>query len=332
MTLIMAGEAEERSAPLVTWARALERAGCSCVFMDLATTDLMELIRAVGAANALVYQCYGVTHPFVARQLALATFLGCPVVRKWSGTDVWNCLHTPTIREDARRLDRLVASNVTSEHPGLVSELESIGIQAKLTSQVTTRPLPSLEEPLAALGSNVMIYLPDGRHDFYNRQLMAAVIESNPDLPFCVVADESHSLAAYSNVQSIGWVPDLEGIWPDVGVVLRITEHDGLSRTVVEALVRGRIVIHNQHVPGVWYANDLPSVNACLQRFRQSIGDNRHGRAALLAYLGESPECRLRDVLLSSRVTVDRRGIAAAIIGRTQAKRWLRRIFRVHAP
>ncbi len=81
----------------------------------------------------------------------------------------------------------------------------------------------------------------------------------------------------------------MEEIWPDIGVVLRVTEHDGLPRMVLDGLLRGRYAIYAWPLAGCWPGHDEDSVQAALEQFRQTIDFNDVGRQAVRELLTPSP-------------------------------------------
>lgn len=280
--LLLSGEAAERSAPVVTLATALETQGVEAVLPD---TDCggARWLRQCRRADALVLTQYGAAHPFLLRQLHLASLAGCRVIRWWVGTDVLLALDDPAA---ARRLDAAVDLNVAVA-PHLVDELSTIGIGARHVPSVYD--LTAVDDPLPdALPPGVLAYLPTRRHAFYGMAAVEAAARASPDLPFVVVGDEAHALAHLPNVDSLGWVGDMAEVWPRIGCVLRITEHDGLPRMILEALARGRHVIYAWPLEGCRLARSAPEVQAALAEIRR-LGPNTAGREAARRLAADAP-------------------------------------------
>src|SRR6185312_10547121 len=99
--------------------------------------------------------------------------------------------------------------------PHLVDELASAGIRAEFVPSILD---PSVAGAVPARWDGqvkpVLIYMPEQRKEFYGIEVTESVIAANPDIEFIVVADDSHSLSAHSNVESLGWVADMKSIYP----------------------------------------------------------------------------------------------------------------------
>ena len=102
----------------------------------------------------------------------------------------------------------------------------------------------------------VVTYLPSPERSSTASSVLERVMTANPDLRFIVPADETHALAAHSNVESLGWVTDMRRLYARAGCILRITEHDGLPRMLIEGLLRGMYAIDSWPMDGCWQARD----------------------------------------------------------------------------
>jgi hypothetical protein len=66
-----------------------------------------------------------------------------------------------------------------------------------------------------------------------------------PDINFIIAgttAEEYQPLP--ENVKALGWVEDMDSLYANVHLCVRIPEHDGLSTFILEALARGKDVIY----------------------------------------------------------------------------------------
>lgn len=212
---------------------------------------------------------------FLQSQFYRAKLFGRPVVRWWVGTDVLNSMASEETIRAARFIDQAVDLNIAVS-PHLVEELQDIGIKAQY--------VPSLcdfkgikDAPVRDLPQGVLCYLPTERRDFYGEEVVISAIEANPDLPFFIVGDRSHSLQHYPNVTSLGWVENFDDIWPEIGVLLRITRHDGMPRMVLDALARSRYVIYSEKFEGCWYARSAEEVLVHLDYFKSLEAPNKAG-------------------------------------------------------
>jgi hypothetical protein len=272
----------------------------------------------VRPARAIVLVTYGEIEAYVLSQLATAVAMDVPIVRWWVGTDVLNAVTRKEVREHAQRVNGIVSANIAVA-PHLVEELATIGIDARFVPSVLD---PGLVPPtIVRWGTTtrpVIIYLPGGRKEFYRIDLMESAVASNPDLEFIVVADQTHALAIYPNVESLGWVTDMRALYNRAGCVLRVTAHDGLPRMLMEALLRGLYAIYSWPLEGCWQARAPEEIAFALARYRRMTEPNMYGREAVLEMLRSRPDERISSVLSQASVRLPRRAHALGLAVRTK--------------
>ena len=316
--VIMLGEEPKHSAPSLTLAKALAGLGIGVRFVRADRLTRREWVEMVRGARAILLVTYGEIEVYVLSQLATAVAMDVPVVRWWVGTDVLNAATQPGVRAHAQRVDRIVSANLAVA-PHLVDELATIGIRARFVPSVLD---PALIPPtIVRWGKSVrpiLIYLPGTRKEFYRIDLIESVIASNPDLEFIVVADQSHALAIYPNVESLGWVSDMRSQYNRAGCVLRLTAHDGLPRMLMEALLRGLYAIYSWPLEGCWQARTPEEAQVALARYRQMKEPNMEGRLAVLEMLRTPPEEKISSVLSGVSVPLPRRAHALGLAVRTK--------------
>lgn len=102
-----------------------------------------------------------------------------------------------------------------------------------------------------SLGRSVYMYLPKSKQDFYGKPFLDKVKQLMPEQKFHICHAES-----YDRKQLIE-------IYKDCFIGLRLTEHDGLSNTVVELGLMGRRCIWNGGTPNAipWRTNPQAIVN-----------------------------------------------------------------------
>lgn len=263
------------SAPIFSLARELNRLGVETPMGDSVWSSTRRWMKLALQNELMVFVLYNSQSPFFQRQVYRARMLGCRAIRWWVGSDVmWACESEEAARA-ARALDEAVELNIAVS-PHLVEELAEIGIEAEyIPSPCDLRALT--DAPQQSLPRGVLTYLPAGRKAFYGESVLIAAIEANPDLDFYIVSDDSHSLSHYSNVTSLGWVDNMEPVWSRIGLLLRITQHDGMPRMVLEALARGRYVIYSERFDGCWYAKNAAQVQQHIDRYRGLTSANAEG-------------------------------------------------------
>jgi hypothetical protein len=316
--VIILGEAPKSSAPSLTLAKALAGVGVGVKFVRADRLTRREWVELVRYARAIVLVTYGEIEVYLLSQLATAVAMAVPIVRWWVGTDVLNAITRPEVREHAQRLNGIVSENVAVA-PHLVDELATIEINARFIPPMIDPGLlrPSIV-PWGQQVRPVLIYLPDTRKEFYGIDLMESVIASNPALEFIVVADRTHALGLYPNVESLGWVADMGPLYNRTGCVLRVTAHDAIPRMLMEALLRGLYAIFSWPLEGCWQAHTVQEITSALERYRQQREPNMHGREAVLEMLRTRPDERMSGVLANASVPLPRRAHALSLAVRTK--------------
>lgn len=294
MKIIFIGEKPEGTAPTLTWAKALARVGVEFTYVDFSEITTIDWIKEVLKADVIISQWFGIIPKYEMRQLSIAVALGCPIIRKWSGSDIYFALNDAAIKASTIAFDQIVSLNLTSEHNGIVEELESIGLSAQLTDQIINN-MPIAQS--SHLKKAVLAYLPDARPEFYGFSYIESLVKNYPETEFVIVADKTHKLAHFSNVNSVGWVDDMEPIWERIGLLIRVTEHDGFPRSVVEALARQKYVIHNRQFEGCWYANNQTTIDSCFESFLQVKKVNDSAKGFIENLTSDKPVYQLVDIV-----------------------------------
>lgn len=201
--------------------------------------------RAIASAD-LVYLIGGQIQRW-SRPDWLLRWAGRPVVMHWVGSDV-------TFAASALRRGlasrRLISMPVHwAEVAWTAAELRPLGIQALVVPLTSARMAP---EPLPLPRCfTVLTYLPETRPDFYGRPAVIEIAARVPETRFLVVGTDGAGWEAPPNMQFLGWQTDMAPVYARASVLLRLSEHDGLSFMVLEALAAGRHVIWNHALDGV---------------------------------------------------------------------------------
>ncbi len=91
----------------------------------------------------------------------------------------------------------------------------------------------------------VLSYIPQSRQDFYGMNWIYNLAKSNPNFSFTIIGSENYYLEALSNIEFKGWVSQEENfsLMKSHPICLRLTEHDGCSLFVLQALAFGSEVL-----------------------------------------------------------------------------------------
>ncbi|MFC2106168.1 hypothetical protein ACFLS0_05415 [Candidatus Bipolaricaulota bacterium] len=219
-----------------------------CLMWALRRADLLYLIS--GMLSRRVKILYWVTR-----------LLGVPVLVHWIGGDVRSATkhfekHTHAPRAVKRHIHWAAA-------PWLVEELRGIGIEAAFVPFTSRKKAEflSLDPPRLPNRFTILSYLPDHRAEFYGWDKVVRLAHDFPQAQIVIVRGEGAFVdECPPNVHFLGWVDDIYDVYRDCTVVVRMTEHDGYSHIVQEALLLGRYVIWTYPFPGALQAKDYPSL------------------------------------------------------------------------
>ncbi len=187
----------------------------------------------------------------------LALRLGVPVILHWLGTDVTDAVRYFRAHPDHVALLHRMTHWVVS--PWLQDELAALGVQAQFVpfpQEKVARYLQQLPPPLPDRFS-IITYIRDQRPAFYGWEKVLSLARHWPDIPVRVLGTEGcFAVDVPANVRFLGWQEDPYLFLCDSTVLVRMTEHDGYSGMVLEALALGRHVVWTYALPGVLQACD----------------------------------------------------------------------------
>ncbi len=211
------------------------------------------------------------------RKLWRARMAGVSIVRYWVGSDcLWAAHHEPS-RRFALALDHLGVVNLAvAEH--LVDELGRIGVRAEYTPIITPH-ISALAKPHPLPSQfTVLCYLPTIKREFYGGPVLDRLMEEMPDVHFIVLCDEGTDYHDRPNVESLGYVEDLERTIGRSTVHVRPTMHDGMPRLMLEMLSQGRHAVACQPYPHCVQAADYESTKEALSEMKSKADFNLAGR------------------------------------------------------
>jgi len=159
----------------------------------------------------------------------------------WRGSDVLIANKNIFYQFLSKNFQFLVNMNTTLSQK-LVDELKNIGIPAKLQPNPVYKLYNICELPL---NKKVAVYLPDSsdyRWNFYQGDIIKKLVNDFPDVEFIILGNKGKRFTE-KNVKCFEWVENMENIYKQVRVVIRLPVHDGLSNTILEATSMGRHVI-----------------------------------------------------------------------------------------
>ena len=237
----------------------------------------------------------------------LLRFRRRPVVVHWNGTDVLIAADEYRRGNASRRIAERAIH--WCDAPWLVDELAAIGVKG----EHVPLPIPVLsgEAPPLPARFRALLYLPVDAFDreVFDMETLLRLPRECPEVGFTLIPSPGESLPTPlpPNLEAPGWVTDMDALYAETTVLVRLTSHDGTSFMVLEALSRGRHVIWTYPMTGVIQASGFEAVSGALRELiaRQAagrLGLNDEGRRYALeqfdrAHLIEELDRRLRAVV-----------------------------------
>lgn len=176
------------------------------------------------------------------------------IILWWIGSDVYFALTEESY--NVQLVNELVDLHLCVS-PELKSELKSIGIEAEelcLVPDGNFYPLPFPEEYTVGV---CMIK----ENEFYMYNDIARIIKATPEIKYLVYGNQSElSLGDNDNVELCGWVDDTREILKRCSCLLRLTQHDGFPKSVIEAARMKRCVITNHDFPKLFHSTDIDEI------------------------------------------------------------------------
>lgn len=187
-----------------------------------------------------------------------ARLSGVKTINHYRGTDVLWLLKDKKYNKFKAFVSNVLADRTLCVSSNLKDELDLLKIHSAILPgniKVCPNVIPELRQNLG-----VYTYIPKERSDFYGWSLVEKLIQDFPDITFYILAHDGNSLNKYQNVEYLGWQDNMERWIKKSYIHLRLTEHDGLPKTVLEALAYGRQVIYSQRFPFCRYAATYPEI------------------------------------------------------------------------
>lgn len=212
---------------------------------NIPKTSGIQLLRSVyhGLPDVDVLMWTSPVGWAVDRAFARAKRLGKRTIAYWIGTDVYKCLNGI---EKLPNLDNIDMHLAVGER--LIKELAELGISAR-----NLFPGTAISNEYANLPQDhaVLVNIPDSRAQFYGYDNIIRLIKDYPNTRFIVTRSEKPSLYDFSNVDFRGLLPpeEMERVFDEVTIVLRIPEHDSIGASLKDGLAKGKQVICNYDFP-----------------------------------------------------------------------------------
>lgn len=199
---------------------------------------------------------------------AMAKLLRKKTICHWIGTDVLTANETLRDKIWAKAVSFFVDVNLVGA-PWLGEELKALNIRSffvPLASDIADfnqEKLPSFPSVPAVLS-----YVPDEKANFYGLDIILKLAKELPEVKFMVVSGKGKGISFVpKNLIFLGWQENMREVYSQCNVFLRIPLHDGLSLSVLDALLLGRQVVWTNNFPHCYYTKrNYGDIKSTLQK------------------------------------------------------------------
>lgn len=221
--------------------------GATTFPLDLNCWKKMNLFRRMH-----IMSTFGLVHYYWGRRISIGEILfarlsGIKIIYTFIGSDVIRIAEAKRWKRVRAKLGMKMVHQVTVVAPWLKEELKTLGIDSKVLPAVIVKP----QERIWPLPEKftVLSYVPPDRPGFYGWETILRLARDMPDINFEIVGHDGKNLEQADNIRFNGWVNPVIPYIQKSNVLLRLTEHDGLSRIVIETLSCERHVIWTYTFP-----------------------------------------------------------------------------------
>lgn len=197
-------------------------------------------------------------------KIRIAKLFNKKVINHWIGSDILLAQKNDKYKKIQKYIDVNLACS-----PLIKEELYSMGIDAEdipiIPAGLNTKyaKIPNKHQ--------VLTYLPEGREEFYGIEAIRHLASKYKEINFNIVANTNKSLLDYDNVKFLGYVKleDMDKIYDETSILIRLPEHDGLSLMLLEALLKGKEVIYTYDFPYVFTPQNLKDLELIFEKIIQ---------------------------------------------------------------
>jgi hypothetical protein len=190
-------------------------------------------------------------------------------IMHWVGTDVLDARYAfesgTYKKEFVRRVVHFCEVNWIQD------ELQEIGIDAEILNFASfDRRFDVLSPRTNRL--KLLFYSSDARADFYGLPLILDLARKFPDIDFSIVGAKAQNFEPLpQNVETHGWVDNMEHYFDACHATIRFPKHDGLSNFVLESLARAKHVLYNYPYPNCTFCPSLERLEQAVYDLRESV-------------------------------------------------------------
>lgn len=261
-----------------------------------------DLNSKTETSKSVIYYVYG-KGPSPHRNLKLWLSRKNLLIVHWIGTDVLNAINSNTHIKLHEKIYQTLWNflltykyeNNTLVHlagaPWLVDELATVGIKAKYLpiTSINTRNLEQFTNS-AEKDIDIISYVPFNRFSFYGGDEIIKLAEELPAYKFFLLHPDLDEINPTINqnypenviVSQKVKFEDMQNLYSRSKVFLRLTEHDGLSLSVLEALFYKLQVFWTYPFPHTHHVKDYETLKMDIKKNVENWVPNEHGHEYIM--------------------------------------------------
>ncbi|GAL22095.1 hypothetical protein JCM19235_2789 [Vibrio maritimus] len=237
-------------------------------------STLKSIFKVLRNYDAFYVTYTSTTFRFICAFLIPAFIMRKRVYFQWIGSDVLD-LESSKYRTIRAFLSDNLAINLC-ECDWIKDELEELGVNAKVGPYITFSSIfESLNVKSSTVSSNnkklvLTTYAPEGREDLYSLNDIISLAKIRKDIILNVVAHTGKGFPKLSNVNYHGWLQkdELDKLYLESDVFIRMTKHDGLSYSVLESMAIGMQVVFSYDYPFTFTAKNTSDLESIVSEFQ----------------------------------------------------------------
>jgi len=206
-----------------------------------------------------------------SKAFSLTLFFKKKLMMQWVGTDVIKS--TFNYKNNQVNYKFIKDAEHFCGPEWLRDELKNIEIDAELLTintfgmnETLPRNIPSDFSILSYIGTN--------REEFYGIEQLIKLSKDFPDIQFHIVGIKNYQSELPNNVKLLGWVDNIVELYKQNVLFLRLTKHDGLSNSVLEALSVGNYVAWTCNFPHTFHVTDYENLKNYVTELKQKFENN----------------------------------------------------------
>lgn len=190
-----------------------------------------------------------------SKALNFAILLNKKIWMQWHGSDV--SIAKKAFKNNTIQLKYINHSKHFTDATWLQKELTEIGINSEI---IHFKHVECKDGNKSFITSNILTYMGEGKEAFYGLDIISDFAKKYPSTKIHIVGSSGNKIDTLSeNIIFHGWVDKnkMEELFHQNAIFVRLTEHDGNSLSVIEALANGNEVIWSQPHDMTNLANNL---------------------------------------------------------------------------